>query len=70
MGASSLAAVTIFHDDVCTFEKGTVFDVELKSDWVKGQMFWVPADNGRHEAAVSVDPGRFFSAYFSVFEGK
>jgi len=64
-----LAAVTIFHDDVCAFERGTVLDVELKSDWVKGQMFWVPAESGRHEVAVSVDPGRFFSAHFSVFEG-
>jgi purine nucleosidase len=65
-----LVAVTLFHDDVCTFERGTVLDVELKSDWVKGQIFWVPADNGRHEVAVAVDPAKFFSAYFSVFKGK
>ncbi len=63
-----LAAVTLFHDDVCTFERGTVLDVELKSDWVKGQTFWVPADNGRHEVAVAVDSRKFFSAYFSVFQ--
>jgi purine nucleosidase len=64
-----LVAVTLFNDDVCVFEKGTVLDVELKSDWVKGQTFWVPSDAGRHEVAVAVDPQRFFSIYFSAFGG-
>lgn len=62
-----LAAVTIFHDDVCTFERGTV-EVELQPGEAQGQTVWHGADpQGPHEVALGVDVDRFFDRYFGVF---
>jgi inosine-uridine nucleoside N-ribohydrolase len=61
-----LAAVTIFDDRLCRFERGTV-DVELCSDKVAGMTHWTPNSPGaRHEVAIDVDPWAFFEHYFSV----
>lgn len=61
-----LAAVTIFDDAVCGFRRGMV-EVELASERVRGMTFWKPGDEGPHEAALEVDPERFFERYFEVF---
>lgn len=61
-----LAAVTLFDDSVCTFQRGAV-DVELTSPRLLGVTYWLgDAANGRHEVALQVDPQRFFDRYFST----
>ncbi len=62
-----LAAVTIFNEEVCSFERGQV-EVELTSPQFAGHTHWEPTANGPHEVALKVDPEAFFSEYFSVFE--
>jgi len=62
-----LAAVTIFNEKVCTFERGQV-EVEITSPRFAGHTQWTPDANGPHEVALGVDPEAFFSAYFSVFK--
>lgn len=62
-----LAAATIFDDQICTFEKGTV-DVELVSEKLKGMTLWSPGGPEIHEVALGVDSKYFFEHYFSVFK--
>jgi len=62
-----LAATTIFDDQICVFQKGTV-EVELASERLKGITFWRSGGTERHEVALEVDSGRFFEHYFSVFQ--
>ena len=62
-----LAAATIFDEQVCGFEKGTV-EVELTSARLAGMTLWTPDATGRHEVALEVDSRRFFEHYFSVFK--
>jgi purine nucleosidase len=63
-----LAATTIFDDQICTFEKGTV-EIELASERVRGMTHWTPGSAGdRHEIALQVDAERFFDHFFSLFE--
>ena len=59
-----LAAVTIFDESVCAFERGTV-EVELTSQRLLGMTHWTPGAGG-HEVALRVDPQRFFDRYFST----
>ena len=61
-----LAAVTLFDDAVCGFTRGTV-EVELKSDRLAGRTYWTADPQGRHEAALDVNPKAFFQSYFSLF---
>ncbi len=62
-----LAAVSIFDDEVCGFERGNV-DVELASERLQGVTYWhADAAGGKHEVALQVDAARFFERYFSVF---
>jgi purine nucleosidase len=61
-----LAAVTLFDEDVCGFERGQV-DVELLSPHLGGLTHWSPDPQGPHEAALTVNPDLFFERYFSVF---
>jgi purine nucleosidase len=63
-----LAAVTLFSDDVCRFEKGSV-EVELSSPYVKGMTFFKPSPDGYHEVALGVDSKIFYDEFFGVFEG-
>lgn len=60
-----LAATTLFADDICTFERGTV-EVELADERLRGMTHWVPDGDGRHEVALEVDAARFFEHFFSV----
>ena len=61
-----LAAVTIFDQNVCQFERGQV-EVELKSDKLLGMTHWRPQTDGPHEVALSVNSEQFFNHYFSFF---
>lgn len=61
-----LAAVCIFHDDVCAFERGNV-EVELDSGPLAGFTYWRPDSQGPHHVAVNVDQEKFFRHLFKVF---
>ena len=63
-----LAAATIFDDQICAFQKGTV-EVELTREKLMGKTHWTPGGpDARHEIALEVDRARFFEHYFSVFQ--
>jgi inosine-uridine nucleoside N-ribohydrolase len=60
-----LAAVTIFDDRVCAFERGTV-TVDLERE--PGRTLWQPGGpDAPHAVATTVDPARFLANYFGVF---
>jgi purine nucleosidase len=62
-----LAAASIFAEDICMFERGIV-DVEVADPDLQGLTLWRPGGPGaRHEVALTVNPGRFFEHFFSVF---
>jgi inosine-uridine nucleoside N-ribohydrolase len=63
-----LAAVALFDDHVCTFERGQV-DVELASAHLPGMTYFATQPQGPHEVALKVDPARFFAEYFGVTAG-
>lgn len=63
-----LSAVCLFHDDVCTFERGKIW-VELDSKMLGGFTYWRPDPNGPHHVAMSVNKDRFFQHLFEVFQG-
>jgi purine nucleosidase len=63
-----LAAATIFEDQLCGFERGTV-EIELASERVAGMTHWTPSAEGAHEVALTVDRTRFFDHFFGVIEG-
>jgi len=60
-----LAAVTLFDEHVCEFERGRV-EVDLNSSSLAGYTAWHADDYGPHEVAFKVNPQRFFEAYFSM----
>lgn len=62
-----LAAVALFDESVCSFERGTV-SVDLHSERLKGVTYWDPAEVGPHEIALQVDPEAFYRTYFDVLE--
>lgn len=62
-----LAAVTLFDEQVCGFERGRV-EVELTSQRLLGYTGFKADPAGPHEVALRVDPQRFFESYFSVFK--
>jgi inosine-uridine nucleoside N-ribohydrolase len=61
-----LAAATIFDEQICVCERGTV-EVELASERLSGLTHWTRAADGPHEVALEVDAAYFFEHYFSVF---
>ena len=61
-----LAALCLFEDDICTFERGRV-EVELLSDRLKGVTSWSPDPAGPHQAALEVDEPGFFKRFFAPF---
>lgn len=64
-----LAAVAIFDESVCGFERGEV-SIELHAE-KPGRTLWQAANTpAAHLAAKTVDPARFFERYFSVFDVK
>lgn len=62
-----LAAVCIFDETVCGFERGQI-DVEQDSKRLGGMTHWKSEAAGPHEVALTVDRQRFFEHYFSFFK--
>jgi len=60
-----LAAVSIFDEKVCIYERGKV-SVELVSAELAGMTYFAPEESGPHEVAMKVDAERFFGEYFAV----
>jgi purine nucleosidase len=60
-----LAATTIFDNNICKYERGTV-EVDLLSEKLRGLTYWKPSKKGPHEVAKTVDKERFFDHYFSI----
>jgi purine nucleosidase len=58
-----LAATTIFDETICGFERG---NVRVDARKYPGQTRWGADKQGKHEAAMTVNPERFFSHYFGV----
>ena len=63
-----LAAVSIFDEEVCTYERGQV-EVELASAQLPGMTYFSKSDAGAHEVAMTVNAERFFQEYFGVTAG-
>lgn len=62
-----LAGTTIFNENICMFQRGTV-EMDLQEGKKRGRTSWDPHQFGKHEVAVGVDTQRFFEEYFSVFQ--
>ncbi len=62
-----LAAVTIFNNSVCTFERGNV-SIELNKAGKQGMTLWEKDKKGKHQTAVKVNADSFLKDYFSIFE--
>jgi len=62
-----LAAVNVFHPDVCTLERGTAM-IELKNLNERGRTDWHSDTTGSQQVAVAVRPEVFFQTYFSEFD--
>ena len=61
-----LAAVSLFHDDVCLFEQGDLF-IETDSSLLSGFTYWKKKSDGRHRVAMKVNKEKFFEHLFEVF---
>ncbi len=61
-----LAAVSLFHEDVCRFERGKLA-IETDSRLLSGFTYWRPDENGPHQAAMDVDKELFYQYLFEVF---
>ncbi len=61
-----LAAVSIFEEEVCTFEHGTVH-IELSEGEAQGRTYWLPGNSDApHEIGTDVNPSRFFEHFLSL----
>lgn len=54
-----LAAVSVFHPDICFFERGNV-QVETKIESNMGGTWFIPVQNGKVEIARTVDREQFY----------
>ena len=62
-----LAAVTLFDDTICGYERGTA-TVTRSAGRNDGATRWEPDPDGPHRVGVTVDAARFFDSYFEVFD--
>lgn len=62
-----LTAVSLFHDDVCVFEKGNL-TIDTESRLLAGFTYWRPSDEGCHKVAMKVDKDKFFEHLMEVFK--
>ena len=62
-----LTAVSLFNEDVCTFETGNLH-VDTESSLLRGFTYWRRAEDGKHKVAMKVDRERFFRHLFEVFD--
>lgn len=59
-----LAAATIFENDLCTYQQGTV---KVDHTEQPGRTIWTPGGpEAPHQVAVTVDVDRYFQHFFSV----
>lgn len=63
-----LAAVSVFHREICSFEKGTV-RVETKRENDMGGTSFTPDPNGNIEIARTVDREQFYQILSSTLNG-
>ncbi len=61
-----LTAVSLFHEDVCDFERGNL-TIDTESRLLCGFTYWRPDKEGRHQVAMNVDRELFFKYLFEVF---
>lgn len=61
-----LAAVSLFHPEVCRFERGRI-RVETESKLLSGFTYWRSQENGPHSVAMDVDEDAFFKHLFAPF---
>lgn len=61
-----LTAVSLFHDDVCSFRRGNI-SIETDSRLLAGFTYWRPDEAGKHWAAMDVNADKFFEHLFEVF---
>ena len=61
-----LTAVSLFHEDVCRFERGKL-EIETDSRLLSGFTYWRPDENGPHRVAMDVDKELFYQYLFEVF---
>lgn len=64
-----LAAVCVFHPEVCQFERGTV-QVETEQESNMGGTAFMPSPNGNVEIAKTVDRETFYRILSSTLRGK
>lgn len=62
-----LTAVSLFHDDVCTLQRGNLM-VDTDSRLLAGFTYWRPSEEGKHQVAMKVDKVKFFQHLMEVFE--
>ena len=62
-----LAAVSLFHPDICEMERGQT-TVVLSDGQDKGRTLWKADPRGSQQVAVKVEPPRFFQAYLKPFQ--
>lgn len=61
-----LTAVSLFNDDVCTFEQGDIH-IDTESRLLAGFTYWRPSPEGKHKVAMGVNKEKFFEHLFEVF---
>jgi len=64
-----LAAVSIFHKDICGYKRGRV-EVETESAQFGGLTRFVPDEKGNNEVACDVKADQFFKYYWDTVNGK
>lgn len=62
-----LVAVSLFNDDVCTFEHGNML-IDTESRLLAGFTYWRPTVNGCHKVATRVNKDNFFRHLMEAFE--
>ncbi len=60
-----LAAMAIFHPEVCTYKRGNV-TIDVENPNILGFTYFEEVDNGNHEIAVTVDRDKFFKKYIET----
>jgi purine nucleosidase len=60
-----LAALGIFHRDVCGYKRGNV-NIEIESSKLTGLTSFKEDEKGNNEVAFEVNPAEFFRLYFDI----
>ncbi len=60
-----LAAMCVFHPEICTYKKGNV-KIDITNNNTLGRTLFDECDDGMHEIAVTVDRDKFFELYINT----